>query len=45
MRTEALYLDDTVDAADAIARFLHAIEKETFIEQIPNWLMAKTKIG
>jgi hypothetical protein len=23
MRTEALYLDDIIDAADAIARFLH----------------------
>lgn len=31
MRTEALYLDDIVDAADAIARFLHAIEKEAFL--------------
>jgi uncharacterized protein with HEPN domain len=31
MRTEALYLDDIFDAADAIARFLHAIEKETFL--------------
>jgi uncharacterized protein with HEPN domain len=31
MQTEALYLDDIVDAADAIARFLHAIEKETFL--------------
>jgi len=31
MRTEALYLDDILDAADAIARFLRAIEKETFL--------------
>ena len=31
MRTEALYLDDILDAADAIARFLHDIEKETFL--------------
>ena len=31
MRTEALYLDDILDAADAIARFLHAIEKEAFL--------------
>jgi len=31
MRTEALYLDDILDAAEAIARFLHAIEKETFL--------------
>jgi uncharacterized protein with HEPN domain len=31
MRTEALYLDDILDAADAIARFLDDIEKETFL--------------
>ncbi|MDW8326369.1 MAG: hypothetical protein RMK99_07370 [Anaerolineales bacterium] len=31
MRTEALYLDDILDAADAIARFLRDIEKETFL--------------
>ncbi len=31
MRTEALYLDDILDAADAIARFLHNIEKEAFL--------------
>jgi len=31
MRTEALYLDDIVDAADAIARFLRNIEKEAFL--------------
>ncbi len=31
MRTEALYLDDIFDAADAIARFLHAVEKEAFL--------------
>ena len=31
MRTETLYLDDILDAADAIARFLHDIEKETFL--------------
>jgi len=31
MRTEALYLDDILDAADAIARFLHNVEKETFL--------------
>ncbi len=31
MRTEALYLDDLLDAADAIARFLRAIEKEAFL--------------
>jgi len=31
MRTEALYLDDIVDAADAIARFLSAVEREGFL--------------
>ena len=31
MRTEALYLDDIVDAADSIARFLNDLEKETFL--------------
>ncbi len=31
MRTEALYLDDIFDAADAIARFLRAVEKEAFL--------------
>ncbi len=31
MRTEALYLDDIVEAADAIARFLHDIEKNAFL--------------
>jgi uncharacterized protein with HEPN domain len=29
MRTEALYLDDILDAADAIARFLSAEESPT----------------
>ncbi len=31
MRTEALYLDDIVDAADSIARFIHDIDHETFL--------------
>ena len=31
MRTEALYLDDIVDAAEAIARFLSAAEREEFL--------------
>lgn len=31
MRTEALYLDDILDAAGAIARFLRNLEKETFL--------------
>ena len=31
MRTEALYLDDILDAADGIARFLHDLEQETFL--------------
>jgi uncharacterized protein with HEPN domain len=31
MRTEALYLDDIVDAADSIARFLNDLEKENFL--------------
>jgi uncharacterized protein with HEPN domain len=31
MRTEALYLDDIVDAADGIARFVHDIDYETFL--------------
>lgn len=31
MRTEALYLDDILDAADAIARFLPNIEREAFL--------------
>ena len=31
MRTEALYLDDLVEAADAIARFLHDLDKQTFL--------------
>jgi len=31
MRTEALYLDDILDAANAIARFLRNVEKETFL--------------
>ena len=31
MRTEALYLDDIVDAADSIARFLNGLEKESFL--------------
>ncbi len=32
MRTEALYLDDIVDAADAIARFLDDLEKDIFLD-------------
>ncbi len=31
MRTEALYLDDIVNAADSIARFLNGLEKENFL--------------
>jgi uncharacterized protein with HEPN domain len=31
MRTEALYLDDIIDAADGIARFLINLEKEAFL--------------
>jgi uncharacterized protein with HEPN domain len=31
MRTEALYLDDMVEAAEAIERFLNRVEKETFL--------------
>ncbi len=31
MRTEALYLDDIIDAADGIARFLTGLEKQTFL--------------
>ena len=31
MRTEALYLDDIIDAADGIARFISDIDKETFL--------------
>ncbi len=31
MRTEALYLDDILDAANAIARFLRNVEKGTFL--------------
>ena len=31
MRNEALYLDDIVGAADAIARFLQDLPKETFL--------------
>jgi uncharacterized protein with HEPN domain len=31
MRTEALYLDDILDAADSIARFLNGLEKENFL--------------
>jgi len=31
MRTEALYVDDILDAADAIARFLNNVEKEDFL--------------
>jgi len=31
MRTEALYLDGLVDAAEAIARFLNAVEREEFL--------------
>ena len=31
MRTEALYLDDIIDAADGIARFIGDIDKETFL--------------
>jgi uncharacterized protein with HEPN domain len=33
MRTEALYLDDIIDAADAIARFLDGLEKDTFLSE------------
>jgi uncharacterized protein with HEPN domain len=33
MRTEALYLDDLIDAADAIARFLEGLEKGTFLSE------------
>ncbi len=33
MRTEALYLDDILDAADAIARFLDGLEKDTFLSE------------
>lgn len=31
MRTEALYLDDILNAADGIARFLADIDKESFL--------------
>jgi uncharacterized protein with HEPN domain len=31
MRTEALYWDDILDAADGIARFLNDLEKENFL--------------
>jgi uncharacterized protein with HEPN domain len=31
MRTDALYLDDIIDAADSIARFLNGLEKENFL--------------
>jgi len=31
MRTEALCLDDIVDATDAIARFLNSLQKGTFL--------------
>ncbi len=31
MRPEQLYLTDIVDAADAIARFLEDVERETFL--------------
>ena len=31
MRTEALYLDDLVEAANAIARFLHDLDQQTFL--------------
>jgi uncharacterized protein with HEPN domain len=31
MRTDALYLDDMVEAAEAIARFLNDLAKETFL--------------
>jgi uncharacterized protein with HEPN domain len=31
MRTEALYLDDIIEAADGIARFLKDLEKEAFL--------------
>jgi uncharacterized protein with HEPN domain len=31
MRTEALYLDDILDAASSIARFLNDLEKENFL--------------
>lgn len=30
MRSEELYLTDIVDAADAIARFVHGVEREDF---------------
>lgn len=33
MRTEALYLDDILDAADAIAHFTHDIEKKMFLTE------------
>lgn len=31
MRNEALYLDDIVDAADAIARFLQGLPREALL--------------
>ena len=31
MRPEVLYLTDIVQAADAIARFLHGVEREAFL--------------
>lgn len=32
MRPERLYLTDIVDAADAIARFLHGVDEATFMQ-------------
>lgn len=37
MRTEALYLTDMVEAADAIARFLVGVDRETFFKDEMRW--------